>query len=622
MTDTATGDINGYLVREIFSCPLKAVYLLDEGLNRREGDRFRPAVKLQLSRVLDHCHPGANVAARDVSLAAEQTREWMEKPETVISGGVVVRGRFRSRIPLMIRRGDDVVLYQVHGRLWRSGRRSLSGDLPQSGKLLVYLREAAYRRWMVNQVWPELSVSSKLCFPSRRFLAKRDHLLTCVVEDRIDPDQLNGLLTEVEATQAIGELMKSHESRSIHPFFHGIPFSAQMERLKAYLEKEVTASFQVTPACRDCAFRQSATVEGGGCWSRQKPETPEAEPHAYELIGQGNRHAVEAGHLLQKEVPLVGAVQSFGQLDQKSDSRFSIEDRRSVQLLASRHVSVPLEWYKPQLGETIQNLEYPIHFVDFEAASSPVPLFLNDRPYQEVLFQFSCHTLQKDGDLRHVHWLDQSRDGSTRRLFTESLLEVPELSYGTIVHYSPYEKQALRRLFGQLNEGMEQPSELALDLKQRFLGHGQQKQVQFLDLSRLVRDYYINRAMRGGLSLKEVLPSVLQVSDHLNTFCRNPVCAADLEMTLAGSGEDAVCNPYSRITNKGEGIGDGPSAMYAWLFARSGLAGGEEAERIYRSLSRYCAVDSLAMALIFLHWRDRASGWDDGEDLIVWSQGS
>lgn len=53
----------------------------------------------------------------------------------------------------------------------------------------------------------------------------------------------------------------------------------------------------------------------------------------------------------------------------------------------------------------LSRLEFPIHFLDFEADNPAVPRLHGMRPFQLIVFQLSCHILNEDGGLEHFEYL-------------------------------------------------------------------------------------------------------------------------------------------------------------------------------------------------------------------------
>jgi hypothetical protein len=60
------------------------------------------------------------------------------------------------------------------------------------------------------------------------------------------------------------------------------------------------------------------------------------------------------------------------------------------------------EFISPDLRSELLNVEYPIHFLDFETISPAVPRYAGTRPYQTIPFQWSDHILYDDGSIEHL----------------------------------------------------------------------------------------------------------------------------------------------------------------------------------------------------------------------------
>ena len=87
----------------------------------------------------------------------------------------------------------------------------------------------------------------------------------------------------------------------------------------------------------------------------------------------------------------------------------------------------------------------PACYLDFEAMMPPIPLYEGTRPYQTLPFQWSLHTLDGDGALRHQEFL---ADGANdpRRKFAETLIAALASSDAPIIVYSAYERTRLKEL--------------------------------------------------------------------------------------------------------------------------------------------------------------------------------
>ena len=102
-------------------------------------------------------------------------------------------------------------------------------------------------------------------------------------------------------------------------------------------------------------------------------------------------------------------------------------------------------YFAKDLGQRLQSFGPPACYLDFEAMMPPVPLYEGTRPYQTIPFQWSLHTIDGDGELRHREFL---ADGlaDPRREFAETLIDALAISDVPIIVYSAYEQTRLREL--------------------------------------------------------------------------------------------------------------------------------------------------------------------------------
>jgi hypothetical protein len=209
-------------------------------------------------------------------------------------------------------------------------------------------------------------------------------------------------------------------------------------------------------------------------------------------------------------------------------------------------VSNNQEFISSDLKSELLDVEYPIHFLDFETISPAVPRYAGTRPYQTIPFQWSDHILLEDGSIEHREYLCME-DKDPRTEFTETLLEALGES-GTIFIYTGYEKVIVRGLahfLPQFEESM-------FSLSSRFK-----------DLYAIVRRHYYHPLFHGSFSLKYVLPALMPSM----SYEKLPI----QEGTLASL-------EYMRM------IDSGTSAS--------------EKGRIKKDLLEYCGNDTLGMVMI------------------------
>ena len=157
------------------------------------------------------------------------------------------------------------------------------------------------------------------------------------------------------------------------------------------------------------------------------------------------------------------------------------------------------EFQSPALIEELLDVDYPIHFLDFETFGSAIPRYANTRPYQTIPFQWSDHQISSSGDLSHSEYLC-SDDKDPRIEFIETLLSALG-SKGSIFSYTTYEKGVLEKVA----EEFPQYRNCITDIINRFK-----------DLHDIIRRNYYNPAFNGSFSLKSVLPGLVPSMKYSN----------------------------------------------------------------------------------------------------------
>ncbi|MCP1727604.1 hypothetical protein J2T60_001604 [Natronospira proteinivora] len=218
----------------------------------------------------------------------------------------------------------------------------------------------------------------------------------------------------------------------------------------------------------------------------------------------------------------------------------------NVQERVRRCVASGEAWVSPALGRALERVEWPLYFLDFEAAMPALPRWPGTSPYGTVPFQFSCHSQARpDAELEHSEFLATS-DDDPREALARALLECLG-EQGSIIVYSSYES----RVLGLLADAVPALRGELLALRDRLC-----------DLLPVVRDHYCHPGFRGSYSIKAVLPVLAPGMDY-----------GDLE------------------------VADGQAAARSWLQMLD-CADAAERERLENALRVYCRQDSLAMVRI------------------------
>jgi predicted RecB family nuclease len=194
----------------------------------------------------------------------------------------------------------------------------------------------------------------------------------------------------------------------------------------------------------------------------------------------------------------------------------------------------------------LKNVEYPLHFLDFETLGSAIPRYAGTRPYQTIPFQWSDHILYEDSTIEHQEYLCEG-EKDPREDFIRALLCTLG-SKGSIVTYTSYEEGMIRGLAKEPSEHRDQLYALLSRIK---------------DLHQIIKRHYYHPAFHGSFSLKSVLPAILPEMSYAN-----------LE------------------------IQEGQLASLEYLKMIDPATPTEEKEKIKKDLLTYCGHDTLAMLKI------------------------
>jgi hypothetical protein len=142
------------------------------------------------------------------------------------------------------------------------------------------------------------------------------------------------------------------------------------------------------------------------------------------------------------------------------------------------------------LAQELENLKYPIAYLDFETVAPAIPVWDGCRPYDQIPVQISVHVEYLDGRLQHHEWLAEG-SGDPREEMATRILRYTHGTGTILAYYSPFEERAIRAL----QEAVPHAAPQLDDVLDRMV-----------DLLPFVRDHVEHPAFIAGHGLKIVLP--------------------------------------------------------------------------------------------------------------------
>lgn len=198
----------------------------------------------------------------------------------------------------------------------------------------------------------------------------------------------------------------------------------------------------------------------------------------------------------------------------------------------------------PGLGDFLDGILWPAHYLDFETAKTAIPLYTGIAPHQEYPTQFSVHICSAPGEVTaHVRYLADG-DVDPRPELAKRLVEAigPK---GSIVVYSSYEKTQINALAAACPELADELSALLPRL---------------FDLEKAFKDHYKQPEFHGRTTIKMTLPAMV-----------------------------------SEMSYDGMVVADGLDAMAVFAFMVWGKYSAEEHTEWRARMLEYCKQDTLAM---------------------------
>ena len=235
-------------------------------------------------------------------------------------------------------------------------------------------------------------------------------------------------------------------------------------------------------------------------------------------------------------------------IDVPDDFRLSSKQQLQVQAAKTRDIFINHD----EIAKRFNSWEYPLHFLDYETFAYAIPQFEGIRPFQQMCFQYSLHTIDlPESEIRHSEYLSHG-DDDPPRVVADHLKESMSGGIGTVfVWYEAFEKgrnQEMAEMFPDLADFFTEVNEKTYDLMKIFSDN-----------------LYIHPEFKGKTSIKKVLP---------------------------------VLVPW--LSYEELGIAEGLSATIKWFRAATwDTISDAERMQIFNDLAEYCELDTLAMVEIF-----------------------
>jgi hypothetical protein len=646
-----------YLTKSRFKlgleCPVKLFYTNKnhEYANKKQEDPFLAALAkggFQVEELARLEYPEGILIEgdnRDYDALVARTIDLLSRENVVIFEAAFRFNNLFIRTDILVKKSNKIELIEVKAKSFDPANNNLfigkRGGL--EGKWKPYLYDVAFQHYVMSNAFPLWDIRSYIMMADK---SKRAEVNGMNQLFRIDRRNMNRTGITVLATREnigssvlsrkeISDIVKDIQQNK-YKYLEDLNFLQSIELFAEHYDEDKKINYPVSfSACKKCEFKTTGEdddLKSGykECWQEQRGWRDEdfSRPTIMEIwdFKSGNTLFRKTGKIfmdeLKKEDLKVEAKQGI----------ISASERKWIQV--EKAVSGDDEVYmlEKELTEVMQSWIFPLHFIDFETSTVAIPFMKGMRPYEQVAFQFSHHIVHEDGTVEHAGEFISHEAGEFPNFrFVRALKEQLSKDSGSIFRFSNHENSVLNAIRTQLLDS-EEDDRLELIEFIESITHSVKDSVvkwcgprDMVDLWDVYKKYYYDPETKGSNSIKKVLPAMLKRSLFLQEKYSRPIGEIGLS-SFNFSGDQVwlelengeVRDPYKSLPplladydeefldeffNDMEELNNGGAAMTAYSYLQYVDMSKEERDLLVKGLLRYCELDTLAMVMIYEHWR-------------------
>lgn len=559
-----------------------------------------------------------------IANAVQETIAQLQKENVILFEPVLYHQHKLARADILVKQGDRIEIIEIRSKGFDSQahedlikyrnlslfRNKRTGNVGGEWKYII--EDIAYQVGILQEMLAEYlpdfeaQISPYLLVPDRAKTTAIDNLTSYFQIERLSThrnsfSKFNGI--KVNFTGDINEierdrfLTKVSIETEVAELIEPVIASAQ-KYIDYLIERSPEIFAPISKSCKGCEYRASDRDTRDGfkeCWG----DLADQEHHVLDLY--------QMGRIGGNETPLVNEL-----IKQKKVSMFDVPLEELTdytysyrQLVQIEYTKKNKEWISEYLPKIVKQVEYPIHFIDFETSRMAIPYRAGMQPYEQVAFQWSCHTITEPEALPiQTEWLDLDNTFPNFQ-FAESLMECLG-DRGTILTWATHENSVLRDIYYQMQAYDYQNPQL-----QAWLANtaklGNKGKSNLVDMNALTLKHYFHPLMKGRTSLKCVLPAVWKTNPYLHEIPWFKEYHRDIDGKVL-SPYDVL--PQLQIGDRIQVVNEGAGAMLAYQDLMYGenrnLGIDNQAARSQwkELLYQYCRLDTMAMVIIWTHWQN------------------
>ena len=585
-----------------------------------------------------------NITSLDHEESIKATNQALEHSNVIISEAAINFDNYFIKVDILVKKGNNIQLVEVKAKSCNSNSEysflnQKKFPITIKSKWRPYIADIAFQKYVASSAFPKWYIIPYLMLINKNKKTNMDGLNQLFTIDKsksIDGKVRLGVSVNKQEINQKKEKIKDtvlqaiNVKRIVNSILYDKPFEnedffdllnrplhlfgtnnnatfieASHQLSNAYKKRKSLdkSSNNIGACCLKCIF----------CWQELIPNYNEKEKYISSIW---NFPKNKIPKLFNERVFTIKDLYNNPHLNplKPNSKRYK---RQSLQIKLSAKNDLT-EWFSKDISEKMDLWNFPLHFIDFETCTVPLPFHKNENPYDVIAFQFSIHSLFEDGSIVHNQWLaDQHPIDPTIR-FVKELKSVLSKNDGSIFMYSNHENTVLKSAKDRMISNLEKyQEEISFIDSITYIKDKPEPKRAMIDLCKFVEDHYYNPRTNGSNSLKKVLPAIMSSSKILKNKYSKPLSFGSnlLNYVLYEKKNGKVTDPYDilpKIKNlipkdlnnalfHEDSLKDGSGAMKAFQILQFSQISKQEKNGLRKGLLNYCELDTLAMLMLYEH---------------------
>lgn len=563
-------------------------------------------------------YPGFEIKGTTAE-ALLKTTELLQQENITLHEAAIQSGQKIIRIDILKKTGNIFELIEVKAKSFDGD----DNDASEKKNMEAYIEDVVFQTIVLQEAFPGATIDSYLLMPDK---SKRTEIEGLASWFNVLPqiESTTGKFVKVEVEFVVKDEQDYESKRQLilnDCLLQLLPLNDKVIKLSPVIQNRIAkflrilnSDFQyevddytIDKNCKGCEFRASEADPRDGfkeCWG----EMAEVTPHIFDLyFGGGIGHYTKGYYydelIAQKKVCLYDI---DPERLKKADGQYGSRGIR--QLLQIDNTRKNEEWHSDSIKSSLESWQYPLHFIDFETYTGAIPYHNIMRPYEVIAFQWSCHTIYKDGEEPvHTEWINTEQSFPNFR-FAESLKnQIGDT--GTPLMWATHENTVLRAILSQMDVFGYENEVLKDWLINITKDDGMGRDGRLVDMNAFTFQHYFHPYMKGKTSIKKTLPAVWNYHPYLHEipwfkiYCKTDESGNILDPYQTLNQIFADQSPEDILAGKEleEVVKEGSAAMKAYRDMMYGDP--SQKDKIKRQLLEYCKLDTMAMVIIWEHWK-------------------